>query len=132
VANRLLNALDAITDARIKNAKTYDDGLSDLTDHITLPPRKSNVKQVYHTYVILAKERNKLGTYLAEKGIETKVHYPIPLHLQPASKYLGHQEGDFPVCEAQAKSILTLPVHQHLADDQVAYVIDSIRKFYRK
>ena len=132
VANRLLNALDAITDARIKNAKTYDDGLSDLTDHITLPPRKSNAKQVYHTYVILAKERNKLGTYLAEKGIETKVHYPIPLHLQPASKYLGHQEGDFPVCEAQAKSILTLPVHQHLADDQVAYVIDSIRKFYRK
>jgi len=132
VANRLLSVLDAITDARIKNAKTYDDGLSDLTDHITLPPRKSNVKQVFHTYVILAGERNKLGAYLAEKGIETKVHYPVPLHLQPASRYLGYQEGDFPVCEAQAKSILTLPVHQHLTDDQVTYVIDNVRKFYRK
>jgi len=131
VANQLLNVLDAITDARIKNAKTYDDGLSDLTDHITLPPRKSNVKQVYHTYVIQARERNKLGAYLAEKGIETKVHYPVPLHLQPASQYLGYQEGDFPVCEAQAKSILTLPVHQHLTDDQVTYVIDNIRKFYK-
>jgi len=131
VANQLLNALDTITDARIKNAKTYDDGLSDLTDPITIPPRKSNVKQVYHTYVIQARERNKLGAYLAEKGIETKVHYPVPLHLQPASQYLGYQEGDFPVCEAQAKSILTLPVHQHLADDQVTYVIDNIRKFYK-
>jgi len=132
VANQLLNALDAITDTRIKNAKTYDDGLSDLTDYIILPPRKSNVKQVYHTYVIQARERNKLGAYLAEKGIESKVHYPVPLHLQPASRYLGYQEGDFPVCEAQAKSILTLPVHQHLTDDQVTYVIDNIRKFYQK
>ena len=131
VANQLLNVLDAITEARIKNARAYDDGLSDMSDHITLPPRKSNVKQVFHTYVIQARERNKLGAYLAEKGIETKVHYPVPLHLQPASKYLGYQEGDFPVCEAQAKTILTLPVHQHLTDDQIACVIDNIRKFYK-
>jgi len=132
VANQLLNVMDAITEARIKNAKTYDDGLSDLTDYITLPPRKSSVKQVYHTYVIQARERNKLGAYLAGMGIEAKVHYPIPLHLQPASKYLGYKEGDFPVCEAQAKSILTLPVHQHLTEDQVTYVIDNIRKFYKR
>ncbi len=130
VANQLLNVLDAITDTRIRNAKKYDDALSDMTDYITIPPRKSNVKQVYHTYVIQAKERTKLGAYLAEKGIETKVHYPIPIHLQQASKYLGYKEGDFPVCEAQAKSIITLPVHQHLTDDQIRYVLDNIRKFY--
>ena len=131
VANQLLNVLDAITDARIRNAKKYDDALSDMSDYITIPLRKSNVKQVYHTYVIQAKKRDKLGAYLAKKGIETKVHYPIPIHLQQASKYLGYKEGDFPVCEAQAKSIITLPVHQHLTDDEIRYVIDNIRKFYK-
>ncbi len=131
VANQLLNVLDAITNTRIKNAKTYDDALSDMADYITIPSRKSNVKQVYHTYTIQAKERNKLGTYLAEKGIQTKVHYPIPLHLQQASKYLGYKEGDFPVCEAQAESIITLPVHQHLNIEQITYVIDNITKFYK-
>ena len=131
VANQLLNVLDSITDTRIRNAKKYDDALSDMADYITIPPRKSNVKQVYHTYVIQARERNKLGAYLAEKGVETKVHYPLPIHLQQASKYLGYKEGDFPVCEAQAKSIITLPVHQHLTDDQITYVIDNIRGFYK-
>lgn len=131
VANQLLNVLDAITDTRIRNAKTYDDALSDMVNYITIPPRKSKVRQVYHTYVIQARERNKLGAYLAEKGIEAKVHYPIPIHLQEASKYLGYKEGDFPVCEAQAKSILTLPVHQHLTEDQIGYVIDTIWKFYK-
>jgi len=131
VANRLLNVLDTITNIRIRNAKIYDDALSNIVEYITIPPRKSNVKQVYHTYVILAKQRNKLGAYLAEKGIEAKVHYPIPIHLQQASKYLGYKEGDFPVCEAQAKSIITLPVHQHLTDDEITYVIDNIRRFYK-
>jgi len=130
VGNQLLNVLDAITDTRIRNAKKYDDALSDMTDYITIPPRKSNVKQVYHTYVIQAKKRDKLLAYLAEKGIEAKVHYPTPIHLQPASKYLGYKEGNFPVCEAQAKSIITLPAHQHLTDDEITYVIDSIRRFY--
>jgi len=131
VANQLLNVLDAITDTRIRNAQKYDDALSDMADYITIPPRKSNVKQVYHTYVIQAKERDKLGAYLDEKGIETKVHYPIPIHLQQAAKYLGYKEGDFPLCEAQAKSMITLPVHQHLSDDEIAYVIDNVRKFYQ-
>ena len=131
VANQLLSVLDAITDTRIRNAQKYDGALSDMADYITIPPRKSNVKQVYHTYVIQAKERDKLGAYLDEKGIETKVHYPTPIHLQQAAKYLGYKEGDFPVCEAQAKSILTLPVHQHLTNGQIAYVINNIREFYK-
>ena len=102
-----------------------------MADYITIPPRKSDVKQVYHTYVIQAIERDKLYAYLAEKGIEAKVHYPIPLHLLQASKYLGYKEGDFPACEAQAKSIITLPVHQHLTDEQITYVIDNIKEFYK-
>lgn len=132
VALQLLQVLDEITDARIRNAKRYDEALSDLTEYVVIPPRKSHVKQVYHTYVIQAKERDKLVAYLAKQGIETKVHYPIPIHLQKASEYLGYKEGDFPVCEAQAKSIITLPVHQHLSDEQLDYVIDNIRKFYKR
>jgi len=131
VANRLMNDLDDITNARIRNARIYDGALSEFSDYVTLPPRKSNVKQVFHTYVIQVKDRNKLYKYLLENGIETKVHYPIPIHLQKASEYLGYKEGAFPVCETQAKSILTLPVHQHLTDAQLAYVIDTIGKFYQ-
>lgn len=130
VANQLLHVLNVITDTRIRNSRKYDDALSDMVDYISIPPRRSNVKQVYHTYVIQAKDRNKLLAYLAENGIEAKVHYPLPIHLQQASKYLGYREGDFSVCEAQAKSIITLPVHQHLTENQIAYVIDTIRKFY--
>lgn len=132
VANHLINDLDDITDTRIRNARIYDEALSELSDCLTIPPRKSNVKQVFHTYVIQVKYRNKLYKYMLENGVEAKIHYPIPLHLQEASQYLGYGEGDFPVCEAQARSIITLPVHQHLTEEQLAYVIDTIRKFHSK
>jgi dTDP-4-amino-4,6-dideoxygalactose transaminase len=58
------------------------------------------------------------------------MHYPIPLHLQEAARHLGYKEGDFPVAEAQAKSIITLPVHQHLKQEQIDYMIEMIRTFY--
>lgn len=130
VANHLMDDLDWVTNERIENARTYDEAFSNLADYITIPPRRNNVRQVFHTYVIQAKERDKLSAYLAERGIETKVHYPIPIHLQKASEHLGYKEGDFPVCEAQCKSITSLPVHQHLTDDEISYVIDNIRTFY--
>ncbi len=130
VANRLMNDLDDITNTRIRNARIYDDALSELGDYVTLPPRKGNVTQVFHTYVIQVKDRDRLHQHLLENGIEAKIHYPIPIHLQEASEYLGYKEGDFPVCEAQARSIISLPVHQHLTDDQLAYVIDEMRRFY--
>jgi len=131
VALRLMNDLEDITSTRIKHARIYDDTLSVLGDHVTAPPRKRNVKQVFHTYVIQAKKRNELYKYLLDNGIEAKVHYPIPLHLQEAAQFLGYKEGDFPVCEAQARSIITLPVHQHLTDDQLYYVVETIKKFYQ-
>jgi dTDP-3-amino-2,3,6-trideoxy-4-keto-D-glucose/dTDP-3-amino-3,4,6-trideoxy-alpha-D-glucose/dTDP-2,6-dideoxy-D-kanosamine transaminase len=132
VALRLMKDLDDITNTRIKHAMIYDQALAGLKDFVTIPPRKKNIKQVFHTYVIQAKRRNDLYKYLLENGIEVKVHYPIPLHLQEAARFLGYKEGDFPVCEAQAKSILTLPVHQHLAEEQLIFVVDTIKKFYKK
>lgn len=131
VANRLMDDLDEITVTRINNARMYDEALAGI-DGITIPPRKDNVKQVFHTYVVLARNRDRLVKYLGEHGIESKVHYPIPIHLQKAGRYLGYKEGDFPVCEAQAKSIITLPIHQHLTGEQKTYVIETVREFYKK
>lgn len=130
VACHLMEKLDSITDARIRNAHAYDAALSSLTGAVTLPPRRENVRQVYHTYVIQARDRDRLSAFLAERGIETKIHYPIPIHLQPAGRSLGYKAGDLPVCEAQARSILTLPVHQDLTTEQIVCVSQAIKDFY--
>ena len=130
VANRLIDEVHTITDRRIANAAAFDKGFSDLGEFIDIPPRKPNVKQVYHTYVVRVSNRDGLLNHLIKNEVEAKVHYPIPLHLQPAAANLGYKVGDFPVCEADCQSIITLPVHQHLTDDQVGYVIECVRGFY--
>jgi dTDP-4-amino-4,6-dideoxygalactose transaminase len=130
IGNRLIGQASDITDKRIANANRYDESLADLAEYVTYPKRQPNVKQVYHTYVLRAVDRDKLLANLLENGIEAKVHYPIPLHLQKAAKALGYKRGDFPVCEADCDSIITLPVHQHLSNNQVDFVADCIRKFY--
>ena len=130
VANRLIDQTQWITDQRIANALRYDQGLRNLSDYIVVPERKPNIQEVFHTYVIRASNRNELVDYLIGHGIEVKVHYPVPLHLQPAAAHLGYKVGDFPVCEEHCNSIITLPVHQHLNTDQIDYVIEHIRTFY--
>ena len=64
-------------------------------------------------------------------GIDAKIHYPIPVHLQKAAAHLGYKAGDFPVAEEHARTAITLPGHQHLTDDEVDYVIQKVRGFYR-
>lgn len=132
VANRLIKQVHFITDQRIANAKKYDESFADLPEYIQIPPRRANVKQVFHTYVIRVKDRDRLYAYLIEKSIDVKIHYPIPLHLQKAASGLGYKEGDFPVCEEDCRTIITLPVHQHLQPGDVDYVIDCVRAFYRQ
>ena len=80
--------------------------------------------------MIRVRERNKLLKYLLEKEIGAKVHYPIPVHLQKAADYLGYRMGDFPVCEGDSQNIISLPLHQHLTQDEIEYVIEHILKFY--
>jgi len=79
----------------------------------------------------MIEKRDKLLKILNEKGVEAKIHYPIPLHLQKASKFLNYKEGDFPVAEYQVKHIISLPVHQHLKETQKQYVVDCITGFYQ-
>lgn len=127
---QLIDDLEDVSNQRIKLARRYDSELSKLKDLIIIPPRRADVRQVFHTYVIQAKNRNALKKYLEEHGIEAKIHYPIPIHLQEASKNYGYKKGDFPSCEQQAENILTLPFHQHLKEEEVRYVCDHIKQFY--
>ncbi len=131
IGNHLLDDVKWITDQRIKFANAYDQFFAkELEDFVTIPPRSSNERHVYHMYMMLVKDRDNLNQYLQKSGIESKIHYPTPLHLQPASKKLGYKLGDFPVAESQAKNIISLPVHQHLSDEQVNYVAQKVKEFY--
>ncbi len=84
----------------------------------------------YHTYTIQCDNRDSLKDYLESKNIETKIHYPIPIHLQECAKYLNYELGDFPNAEYQARRILSLPINEFLTEDQIDYVCDKIKEFY--
>ncbi|MCP4133383.1 MAG: DegT/DnrJ/EryC1/StrS family aminotransferase [bacterium] len=136
VGNYLFDQIDDITDKRIANAEKYDAALSasEFSEYIKIPQRQKNERHVYHMYMFLAEHRDDLLNYLIDKGIDAKVHYPIPMHLQEAT--LNQKEPfnklDLSKTEEQCKSLLTLPVHQHLSGEQTDYVIQCIKEFYGK
>ena len=97
-----------------------------------LPPRNNRNTNTFALYMALFKNRDQLKNFLIKKGIEVKIHYPVPLHLQKPAIEIGYKRGDFPIAEYQAKSLLTLPVHQYLKRKQLNYITNSIEKFYKK
>ncbi|NBU99599.1 MAG: transcriptional regulator, partial [Spirochaetia bacterium] len=129
VGNWLLPSAVDISNKRIENANYYDKHLSQIKQ-ITIPPRPTGFRIVYHLYIIFAENRDNLLEYCIEKGIEAKVHYPIPIYRQKALQYLGLQEGDFPVTDAHTKKIITFPCDQHLSIEEMNYVIQTVQKFY--
>lgn len=128
--NVKLTQLNKWTDRRREIANIYYEKLKGLD--LILPHDKPYEKAVYHTFIIQSKMRNQLKDFFATVGVDTKIHYPIPIHLQEAAKYLGYKKGDFPVTERQAETILSLPVYPELTDAQVNYVADMIVEFYKK
>jgi dTDP-4-amino-4,6-dideoxygalactose transaminase len=86
----------------------------------------------YHQFVVLVEDRDALRAFLQERGIGTAIYYPIPLHLQPCFRDLGHKPGDFPAAEAAARHSLALPIYPELTEAQQQYVVDTIAAFYRK
>ena len=131
VGNWLIGQVPMITDRRIANAARYDDALGRLEGRITIPPRRPGIRRVFHLYQIYAWERDALLQYLLEQGIEAKVHYPIPLPLQRGVAHLGYHPGEFPQTERQSTSSITLPVDQHLTEEELDYTVDRIEQFYR-
>lgn len=132
IGNRLIEQVEFITNQRIANARRYDEAFADMGEFINVPRRRPDVKHVYHLYIIRVKKRNELLEYLNKNGVEAKIHYPIPVHLQTAAQGLGYKEGDFPVCEEDSRTIITLPAHQHLTNDEIDYAIEQVQSFYLK
>ena len=85
-----------------------------------------------HASAIQTDRRDALKQYLAENQIDSKVHYPIPIHLQKAASGLGFKKGDFPVAESQSEKILSLPIYPELTQKQIEYVVETIKTFFQK
>lgn len=130
VAGHVLKTVEETVVMRNNNAKILDEGLKQLSPFIEVPPRPQGYRETYSLYMARFKRRNELKEYLIEKGIEAKVHYPVPLHLQEAAINLGHKKGDFPVSEKYGDEILTLPAHQFITSEQMNYMLGCIREFY--
>ena len=130
IADHLLKKINNITRKRISNSNYLDKKLNKIKQ-IYIPNRdKKNIKQVYHIYSLLFKNRNKLKNFLIKNGIDAKIHYPIPMHLQPAAKKYGYKRGDFPVAENISKNVLSLPVHEFISKRDLDFMIKKIKQFY--
>ena len=124
ILNYRLKKLDTVILKRRKNAKLYFKNLNQ--DKILLPYENENEFNTYHTFIIQCSKRDKLQNYLNEKNIASAVHYPTPIHLQPASEKFGYKLGDFPVAEKQSNEILTIPIHHYLSENDINRIITTI------
>ena len=130
IGNRLIDQTEFITTQRIANARYLDEALGGLGECVRVPMRDAAVRHVYHLYIVRVSRRDELLAHLRGHGVEAKVHYPIPVHLQKASAYLGYKEGAFPVAEEDSRTSITLPAHQHLTRSELDYMVDQVRGFY--
>lgn len=124
VLHAKLPHLDGWNEARRRHAASYASALASLP--VELPAEHPDSGHVYHLYVIRAPDRDALRAHLTERGIATGVHYPLPVHLQRAYRDLGHREGDFPVTEALARQILSLPMFPELTEEAIGRVAEEI------
>lgn len=131
VAIHGMKTLREVTEARNRNAAQYRRELAGVKG-LRMQPVREGWEHVYHTFVMLVDRRDELREFLAKKEIETKIHYPIPIHYQAPYRSLGFKEGDFPVCERQAVRLVTLPVNQYLEPEQISFVSKAVRDFYAK
>jgi len=129
IANWLVDQVHFITDTRISNAGVLDAGLSRISQ-IMVPRRFKDRKLVYHLYIVFAEQRDDLLRFCKDRGIEAKVHYPIPVYLQEGLRNYGYAKGDFPVTDQHAANMISLPAHEHLTADQLQYMIETVGEFY--
>ncbi|MBA7698621.1 dTDP-3-amino-3,6-dideoxy-alpha-D-galactopyranose transaminase [subsurface metagenome] len=130
VLNVKMKYIGEWTEMRRRNAEKYNSLLGKIEQVIT-PAELQGVRHVYHLYVVRVKDREKLQNFLKENEIASGLHYPIPLHLTQAYAFLGYKKGDFPVAEKLANEILSLPMYPELAKEQIEYVCEKIKAFYK-
>ncbi|MBN1230784.1 MAG: DegT/DnrJ/EryC1/StrS family aminotransferase [Anaerolineales bacterium] len=119
-----LRHLEDWTEARRKNAKQYDQLLSEAG--LDSPKVLPDYRHVYHVYPVLVDEREKVQTYLSDHGVSSGIHYPIPIHLLVAHQDLGHKAGDFPIAERVASQELSLPMYAELTTEMIEYVVSIL------
>jgi dTDP-4-amino-4,6-dideoxygalactose transaminase len=129
VGSWLIGQTHDITNRRIANGAYYDAAFATIPG-VRVPPRRADAKRVFHLYMIFADRRDELHAFTLERGIESKVHYPIPIYRQPALASLGHRDGDFPVTDRHARDVISFPVDQHITREEQDYVIATVREFY--
>ena len=137
-----LRYLDGWIGARQTRAARYDQlfqeaglawapGRLEAEKPVTLPRIAPRCTHIFYVYAVRTRQRDRLRSYLAERGVDTDVYYPVPLHLQPCFAPLGYRQGDFPDAEQAAAESLALPMFPELTEAQQVYVVEQIANFYR-
>jgi dTDP-4-amino-4,6-dideoxygalactose transaminase len=126
-----LKRLDDWNRRRISSASLYDELISGIANVVAPPAGDTEIKPVYHLYVIKAKRRDELSTWLQKNGVQCAVHYPLPIPMQPIYRQLfGFEAGEYPESESVSTECLSLPMHPFLSDEDIQYACEMIRKFY--
>jgi dTDP-4-amino-4,6-dideoxygalactose transaminase len=121
-----LRHLEHWTEGRRNAAACYEKHIADAG--IGLPTVRPECRHVHHVYAVRHPERDRLQQELGKRGVQTGIHYPIPVHLQPAYADLGYKEGDFPVSEKAAGEVLSLPMFPELTEAQVLALCSAVRE----
>tara|TARA_B110000305_G_C19435301_1_gene638558 strand:- start:1170 stop:2288 length:1119 start_codon:yes stop_codon:yes gene_type:complete len=129
VLNYRLKNLNQVILARRKNASIYKKLLN--KNFVFIPAERKEEFNTYHTFVVQLDKRDKLKKYLEDEGILTSIHYPRPIHLQPAARILKYKKNDFKTTESQSKKILSLPINQFLLKEDIVYICNKINYFYK-
>ena len=122
-----LKYIEELTEERRRIAKRYTERLNN--PKFELPKIREHADSVWHQYVIRCDERERLISYLEEKGIGTIIHYPIPPHLSEAYAYLGKRKGDYPIAESYADTVLSIPMYNGMTEEEQDAVIEALNAF---
>jgi dTDP-4-amino-4,6-dideoxygalactose transaminase len=122
-----LGHLDKGNSLRREHARQYDAGFEGIDEVIT-PRQADYARHVYHVYAVRVSNRDKMMSILRERGVQTAIHYPVPIHLQPAYRNLGYKEGDFPVSEQVALEFISLPMFPELSVAQIDHVTSVVKE----
>jgi len=129
VALKMIKKINFITNSRIKNANYLNEKLKSIKQ-IKLIKEQKKYKSVYHLYQFYCEKRNQLNNFLRNNKIDSKIHYPKPLHLHDAAKKFKYNKGQFKNAEKLSKKVISIPVHEFVSKKQLDLIINKIQKFY--
>ncbi len=130
ILNHHLENLESVISKRRINASIYFEILNPR--FVAFSKSRTYALDTFHTFVIQVDHRDALKDFLSSQGIGTSIHYPIPIHMQPAASYLNFSEGSFPITEEQSKRILTLPVNQYISEEQISVIAKKVNYFFEE